>query len=237
MGASAAAIWVARFFIGDEPDFRIVPSHYATLGNGLAYLVMGAGLGFAGITYNRTLLGTLRLADRVRRWPTEVRAALVGSAIGLVGLSQPFLVGTGEPLTQQILSASVGIRLLLVLFLVRLALGAVSYASGTPGGLLAPILALGAIAGEACGYGFRAGFPGLGVQPEAFAVVGMAAFMSAVNRSPLTAIVLVLEMTGNFPIFLPMLCACYSAMLVPTLFRDCGLYDRLRERLLEIAKR
>ena len=65
-------------------------------------------------------------------------------------------------------------------------------------------------------------------------MVGMAAVLTAVTRTPLTSIVLVIEMTASFAMFLPMLIACFSAMLVPTLLRDPPIYDSLRERMLRI---
>jgi CIC family chloride channel protein len=73
----------------------------------------------------------------------------------------------------------------------------------------------------------------LNIQPEGFAVVGMAAFFTGVVRAPLTGIVLVVEMTANVTMLLPMLGACFMAMLVPTLLRDAPIYDSLRELTLE----
>ena len=67
----------------------------------------------------------------------------------------------------------------------------------------------------------------LGERPAAFAVVGMAAFFTAVVRSPVTGIILVTEMTGNFTLLLPMLLACFAAMIVPTLLRNAPIYDAL----------
>jgi len=75
-------------------------------------------------------------------------------------------------------------------------------------------------------------FPGLNIQAEGFAVVGMAAFLTGVVRAPLTGIVLVTEMTANVTTLLPMLVACFAAMLVPTLLRDAPIYDSLREHTL-----
>ena len=72
--------------------------------------------------------------------------------------------------------------------------------------------------------------PGLEMPPEAFAVVGMAAVFTGVVRAPVTGIVLVIEMTASFAMLLPMLGACFAAMLVPTLLADPPIYDSLRER-------
>ena len=107
-----------------------------------------------------------------------------------------------------------------VLFLLRLALGSVSYAAGTPGGLFAPMLVLGSQLVLAVGLLGEAAFPSLGLQPIGFVVVGMAAFFTGVVRVPLTGIVLVIEMTGNFTMLLPMLVACFAAMFVPIILGD-----------------
>jgi CIC family chloride channel protein len=79
--------------------------------------------------------------------------------------------------------------------------------------------------GAAC----NALFPGLNIQPVGFAVVGMAAFFAGVVRAPITGLVLVTEMTANVTMLLPMLGACFTAMLVPTLLGDPPIYESLRE--------
>ena len=136
----------------------------------------------------------------------------------------------GDPITQQMLLGTGSLALIPLLLLARLALGAVSYAAGTPGGLFAPMLVLGAQLGLLVGILSQLVFPGLAIQPQAFAVVGMAALFTGVVRAPLTGIVLVIEMTASFTMFLPMLGACFMAMLVPTLLRDPPIYESLRRR-------
>src|SRR5262249_13154859 len=100
----------------------------------------------------------------------------------------------------------------------------------TPGGLFAPMLVLGAQLGLFFGILCRLTFPELGVQPVAFAVVGMAAFFTGVVRAPVTGIVLVIEMTAGFTMLLPMLAACFTAMLGRTLPGDQPISDSLRNR-------
>jgi CIC family chloride channel protein len=102
-----------------------------------------------------------------------------------------------------------------------------------PGGLFAPLLVLGAQLGLFCGILCRLALPDAGVDPTAFAVVGMAAFFTGVVQAPVTGIVLVTEMTASFSMLLPMIAACFAAMLVPNLLRGAPIYDSLRERLLE----
>jgi CIC family chloride channel protein len=125
------------------------------------------------------------------------------------------------------------LAILPLFFLVRFVLGAVSYAAATPGGLFAPMLVLGAQSGLLFGAGCLAVFPTLTAQPVAFALVGMAAFFAGVVRAPVTGIVLVTEMTGNAGLLLPMLAACFGAMLVPALLGNAPIYDSLRENTLQ----
>jgi len=113
--------------------------------------------------------------------------------------------------------------------LLRFALGPVSYAAGTPGGLFAPLLVLGAQSGLLFGDYARHWFPNMAGEPISYAVTGMAAFFTAVVRAPLTGIVLVVELTGCNTQLLPMLAACFAAMLVPTLLASPPIYDSLQK--------
>jgi CIC family chloride channel protein len=114
-------------------------------------------------------------------------------------------------------------------FLLRFVLGAVSYAAATPGGLFAPMLVLGAQLGVLVVALCRMALPALDVDATAFAVVGMAAFFTGVVQAPVTGIVLVAEMPGGFTMLLPMLGACFAAMLIPNLLHGTPIYESLRE--------
>jgi CIC family chloride channel protein len=232
LGASATAIGVARVFLGDAPDFHVGALAYASPESRALYFLLGAIAGLAAILYNRALLGSIAAANRLERWPVPLRAAVIGAAVGMLAWFAPALVGGGDAITQQALAgADVWVAVPLV-FLIRFALGAVSYAARTPGGLFAPMLVLGAQLGLLFGVICRLLFPDLHVQPEGFAVVGMAAFFTGVVRAPLTGIVLVVEMTASVHMLLPMLGACFVAMLVPTLLHDAPIYESLGASLL-----
>ena len=197
------------------------------------YFVLGAVAGLMAIVYNRLLLGTIDTIGQLDRWPVELRAGLIGAAVGMLAWFAPDLVGGGDAITQRALLGVDTLAALPLVFLLRLGLGAISYAAGTPGGLFAPLLVLGAQLGLFFGQLCQLVFPDLNIQPEGFAIVGMAAFFTGVVRAPLTGIVLVVEMTTNVTMLLPMLGACFMAMLAPTLMRDPPIYDSLRERTLE----
>jgi CIC family chloride channel protein len=229
LAASATAIGVARVLLGDAPDFNISALGYGDAAARPIYFAFGALAGLLAVAYNRALLATRAAAERLAAAPVELRAGLIGAGVGALGWLTPGLIGGGDAITQSVLTGGVALAAIPAAFVVRFLLGAVSYAARTPGGLFAPMLVLGAQAGFLSGGVCRSLLPGLGVQPEGFAVVGMAAFFTGVVRAPITGIVLATEMTASVSMLLPMLSACAAAMLTAMLLRDPPIYESLRE--------
>jgi chloride channel protein, CIC family len=230
LGASVTAIVAARQILGNTHDFHVVALTYPSLSVQVLFLGLGAVMGLLAVGYNVTLLGALALTDRLKRIPVELRAGAIGAAVGGLAWFHSTLVGGGDVITQQILEGSAVVAAVPLAFAVRFVLGAASYAAMTPGGLFAPLLALGAQAGLLVGVACQIALPGYGIQPEGFALVGMAAFFAGIVRSPITGIILVTEMSGNVTLLLPMVAACFAAMLVPALLRNMPIYEALRDR-------
>jgi CIC family chloride channel protein len=191
------------------------------------YLILGAVLGALGVFYNRILLGLVSPKSPLMKISAPRRAFGIGIAVGLVAWFLPNDAGGGDPLTQEVLEGYGSVGLLLAIALARFLMGPLSYAAGTPGGLFAPVVALGALLGGASGMVLNSIAPDLVPSPTAFAVAGMSAFFTASIRAPLTGIVICLEMTGCFDLFLPMLATCAGAYLVATLLRSEPIYDAL----------
>ncbi len=242
LGASSSAILISRLFLGDAPDFQVAvsaqaatatgPLPYAVAATWPLYLALGVVAGIAAGLYNRAILGAMSLAARLdQRCPVELQAAAIGGLVGAIGWFAPGLIGGGDEITQRLLAGGVALSAVPLALVVRFGLGAACYAARTPGGLFAPLLVLGAQLGLLCGALAQALFPGLGIESEAFAVVGMAAFFTAVVQAPVTGIVLVTEMTAAFTTLLPMLAACFAAMVAANLLRTAPIYDALRERV------
>jgi CIC family chloride channel protein len=246
LGASASAILVARLLLGNAPDFEVAISAEASVATGPLpyaaavvwplYLALGGLAGLAAAAYCRVVLGAIALAARLGRWPVELQAGLIGAAAAILAWFAPDLVGGGDAITQRLLSKGAGLLLIPLAFLLRFGLGALSYAARTPGGLFAPMLVLGAQLGLFAGLMLRSALPHLGIEPEAFAVVGMAAFFAGVVQAPVTGIVLVTEMTAAFTTLLPMLAACFAAMLTANLMKSPPIYDSLRQRLVKLRR-
>ena len=244
LGASATAILISRLFLGDMPDFQVTITAQATSATGPLpfavaaiwplYLILGGVCGLAAGLYNRTILSAVALAAGLdQRCPIELQAAAIGALVGAIGWFAPGLIGGGDAITQRLLAGGAAIGAVPLALVLRFGLGAASYAARTPGGLFAPLLVLGAQLGFLSGALARTAFPDLGIEPEAFAVVGMAAFFTGVVQAPLTGIMLVIEMTAAFTTLLPMLTACFAAMVAVNLLRTAPIYDSLRERVVD----
>ena len=244
LGASSAAILISRLFLGDAPDFQVTispqaatatgPLPYAAAAVWPLYVALGVAVGLAASAYNRAILKTMSLAGRLDdHWPAEVQGAAIGALIGLIGWFAPGLIGGGDEITKRLLAGGSAIAMIPFAFMVRFLLGAVCYGARTPGGLFAPLLVLGAQFGLVCGALCQAIFPHLGIEPTAFAVVGMAVFFTGVVQAPITGIVLVIEMTAAFTALLPMLAACFAAMVTANLLHTAPIYDSLRESVIK----
>lgn len=225
--AVLSAALVQRGIFGMGMDFQVPEAAAGPVANIPLYLAFGILLGGLGVLYNKVLLGLVSPRCPLMKISAPRRAAAIGALVGLVAWFLPDDAGGGDPLTQQVLAGQGAIGLLLAIALARFFLGPLSYAAGTPGGLFAPVVALGALLGAAAGLALHALSPALVPSPTAFAVAGMAAFFTASIRAPLTGIVICLEMTGCYELFLPMLAACAGAHLAATLLRGEPIYDAL----------
>lgn len=230
--ACAVAWQTSLLLLGDGPIFKVPAIPPLDAMAVLPALLFGGLMGALGVVYNRLVIALLEGADRLAQVPAEVKAGLIGALIGLILWFEPTWVGGGELLTQQLLDNPGGMLLPLLLILgVRLLIGPLCYAAGTPGGLFAPALLIGAL----CGVLF-AGLCnqlGLHIDPTAFALLGMTAFFAAVVRAPLTGIAVIIEMTATSSLIMPMLLTTAMAVALASVLRSPPIYDTLRERMLD----
>ena len=226
----AAAIACSRLVTGDHPDFAVHDVADPPLYTLPMFVVFGVVVGLVGALYNVLVVGLLSLANRITRVPALVRAGVIGALIGVALFFDPLMVGGGDALAQLILTGYHLAPHLLVLYLVvRVIAGPLSYAAGTPGGLFAPLLALGALLGALFGQFTQLLAPDLGTDfIIAMAIVGMTALFAAVVRAPLTGILLVIEMTAITTVTVPMLLAAGAAVVIAMLVGSPPVYDSLR---------
>lgn len=231
--AAVIADIVARIGSGQFPVFS-VPNYPVPPLTALPFFaLLGLLTGLLGVLFNRGLLFSLNQYARIPRRYGLLAAALTGALVGLVGWFAPDLIGSGHTLAESALEGHLALAIIPLFFLVRFVLTTGSYGLGAPGGIFAPLLVLGALIGLAVGQSANLLFPTVVPIPAVFAVVGMAAYFTAIVRAPLTGIMLIVEMTGNYSLMLPLLLSCFCAYIVAEGLKEMPIYEALLERDLK----
>ena len=231
--AAVIADIVTRIGAGQFPVFAVPSYPMPPLTSLPIFAVLGVMAGLFGVVFNRGLLTAIRQYARLPNRFMIPAAAITGGAIGLVGWFSPIMIGSGHTLAESTLKGDMLLTAIPLFFVIRFLLTTTSYGSGAPGGIFAPLLVLGSLIGLAIGQIGHNLAPAVVPIPAVFAVVGMAAYFTAIVRAPLTGIMLIVEMTGNYSQMLPLLIACFCAYAVAEFLKDLPIYEALLERDLK----
>lgn len=200
---------------GPEPAFHVPTYTFNSAWELLFYLALGSLTGLIAALYIRSLYIAQDIFHDWIKTPRWIKPAVAGIAVGIVGIFLPQVFGVGYETIGKILNGEyMGIMFLLGLMVAKLILTPISIAGGFPGGVFAPALFIGAALGGAFGHTASLLFPQLRIVPAAFAMVGMAALLAGSVHAPLTAILLLFEMTRDYRIILPLMFAVVVSMLI-----------------------
>ncbi|MBN2361900.1 MAG: chloride channel protein [Deltaproteobacteria bacterium] len=211
--SSVTASVVARSLVGSASFFRIPPYH---LGHGVE-IVFYALLGMiAAVVARLFILALYFTEDMVDRTPlpTWLKPAAGGLAVGMLGFLLPEILGVGHFTMEQALAGQLSGIALAVLLIGKIVATSLTLGSGGSGGVFAPSLFMGAMLGGAFARAVGLIAPGIGLSPGAFAVVGMGALFTGASFAPMTSILIIIEMTHDYDLILPLMAACGTAMLV-----------------------
>ncbi len=231
--AVATAITIYRAYFGNLVEFNVTALLPGSIGELVAFGLLGAWIGALGVLYNKSvLLGLNVFNNTAPKVSPIIKAAILGAFIGLFAYWQPQWMGGGETQVNAVLAGQLSLNALIILFLVRWVLGPISYSMSAPGGLFAPLLLVGAISGAlfASSLNFLVTAPFV-LDPITFALVGMGAFFTAVVRAPFTGVLLICEMSGSVTLIAPLIVASVAACLIANLMRGEPIYDSLRGRM------
>jgi len=222
--ASVVSSIFSQAVSGSQPAFSVPAYSLKSVWEMPLYLGLGLLSGVVSALYIHLLYLSRDIFQQwqVAKW---LKPAFAGLIIGLVGLFLPQVFGVGYETIGNILNGESYSAILLVsLLLAKLFLTPVSIGGGFQGGVFAPALFLGAALGAAWGLISDLVFPAIGILPPAFAMVGMAAVLAGTVHAPMTAILLLFEMTHDYRIILPLMFAVAASMLISTALQKESVY-------------
>jgi CIC family chloride channel protein len=226
--SAVSSVVVARFFLGSQPLFRIPPVSLISTEELLAYTVLGVVGGVASFVFAR-LVGWLR--PKLKALPRRsqyFQPAIAGLIIGLIGyIGFPQVMGAGYEYMDQAMHSQFTIETLLILAGLKIVATTLSFTSGTPGGMFAPTLFIGAMLGAAVGGIEHNLVPHLTGSMGTYALVGMGVLFAAFLRAPLTSVFMVLEVSGNYSIILPVIVANTIAYLLSRSLQSTPIFEVL----------
>ena len=221
--SSVAATVVSHRYLGDLPAFEIPSYNLASAWELVAYVLLGVAAGVLAWAFIKAVYFSEDRFDAVDL-PAPLKAGLGGAAVGALALAFPGVLSVGyESMNSALMENPTWVFLLTMLGAKLLAV-CITLGSGGSGGVFAPSLFLGSMLGGLVGVGVNTLFPGQGAPIGAYALVGMGAVVASTTHAPITAILILFELTGSYPIMLPLMTACIIATLVASRLNKESIY-------------
>jgi CIC family chloride channel protein len=234
--SSVTASEVARVLSGNTPAFVVPQYTLVSAWEFPLYAMLGVLAGLIGLAFVVVLY---KFEDAFDAWkfPEYVKPVAGGLLIGTVGVFLPQIFGVGYETIEHVLHNGMPLRLMALLVLMKLLAVSLTIGSGGSGGVFAPSLFLGAMLGGSFGTVVHSLFPFVTAVPGAYALVGMAAVFAAAARAPITAVLILFEMTGDYRIILPlMLATVISTFLAERIYRESIYTLKLSRRGVHLER-
>ncbi|MCI5687811.1 MAG: ClC family H(+)/Cl(-) exchange transporter [Emergencia sp.] len=234
MAASIASDFVSSYIFGLSPVFGLSIEGKMPLARYWMIILLGAMLGVFGVFYNWVTAKVQDAYDKLPRRSMRIAVPFI-CVIGLAAFF-PYVLGSGHGLVTEVADGYFGLSMLATLLVLKFCFSMISFGSGVPGGIFLPLLVLGAISGGlfAEGTGQVLGFENSYLAN--FVILGMAGMFSSIVRAPITGVILITEMSGDFKNFLSLATVALAAYIVADPLRGKPIYDQLLERMLSKGK-
>ncbi len=235
--SSVVATAVGRLAFGSEAFLTLPSFHVRTAVEYPLYGLLGVIAALVGLAFIRVLYGSEDLADSIWRGPQWLRPAAGGLLLGCVLLVLPEMYGVGYPVLENAISGQYAFAFLIALLAGKIAATSLTMAIGGSGGVFAPSLFMGAMLGSAFGLAVHTILPDATASAGAYGLVGMAAVFAAAGRAPITAVLIVFELTGDYSIILPLMLAVVIATALSRGLSEDSIYTlKLRRRGIDIEQ-
>lgn len=226
LAAFSAAVTM-RWFLGANALFRVPPFELTHPSELIAYVVLGIVGGLLSIVFLKWIAYARPRIQALPGWTRNIQPAIAGILIGIIGISLPQVLGSGYMVIDEALHGQFTWKLLLILALVKILATGISFLSGTPGGLFAPSLFIGAMLGGAVGSVEQYFFPHVTGTVATFALVGMATFFAGFLRVPITSVFMVIELSGSYTAIVPVVISSMVAYLISRRYQKQPLFDMI----------
>lgn len=223
--SSVISTAVSRYHLGDYPAFECPVYHLNNPIELVFYIVLGIISGYVAVVFIKTLYKAEDLFDEFK-FPEYLKPVIGGIMIGSIGLYFPHVLGIGYEFITLALSGNILWYLLLGLVFIKLLAVSITIGSGGSGGIFAPSLFLGASLGGLIGILVNSLFPGISASPGAYALVGMGAMVSAATHAPITGMIIIFELTGDYKIILPLMIACTISIMLASKTHPESIYTK-----------
>ncbi len=234
--SSVSATVVSRHFLGNFPAFVIPKYEMVSVFEMIPYTFLGFMAGLAALFFIYILYKTEDIFEDVR-FPEMFKPVIGGLIIGGIAVYFPHIFGVGYDTITLSLTAQLSWYFLLFLVCLKIVATSVTIGSGGSGGVFAPCLFIGANLGGFLGTVVHKLFPSLTATPGAYALVGMGAVAAGAMHAPITAIVIIFELTNNYTIILPLMVSCIISVLLTTRLKKDSIYSlKLSRRGLDLFK-
>jgi chloride channel protein, CIC family len=225
--AAASSVTILRLFLGSQPIFRVPPYRSFSPPELIGYAVLGVFGGFASVAFLKFLAYVRPKLRKLPPWSFYVQPAIAGLLIGVIGLAYPQVMGAGYVYIDQALHGQFTWQTLGILSGLKIVATGMAFVSGTPGGMFAPAMFIGATLGGAIGGAEHIIFPHLHGSVSAFALVGIGTLFAGFLRTPITSVFMVLETSGNYSIIIPVMISNTIAYLISRRYQKVPLFDLL----------
>lgn len=226
--SAISSVVVVRWFMGSESLFRIPPVELKRPSELIAYAILGIIGGLASVAFASGIAYFRPRCRNMAPWTQYLQPAVAGLLIGLIGyLGAPQVMGAGYEYMDQAIHGQFTWQFLAILAGLKIVATLLSFVSGTPGGMFAPTLFIGAMFGAAVGGAEHAIFPHLAFSPGTYALVGMGVLFAGFLRAPMTSVFMVLEVSGNYSIILPVIIANTFAYVISRALQPVAIFDVL----------
>jgi CIC family chloride channel protein len=234
--SSVMATVVSRHYLGDFPAFQVPPHELVSAWELGIYVVLGLIAGAVALAFISIIYGAEDRAERTSL-PGWVRPAIGGALVGVLALEFPEVLGVGYEATGEALAGRLGLGTVAMLILVKMLATSITLGAGGSGGVFAPSLFLGAMTGSLVGGVAHDWFPTITGGPGAYALVGMGAVVAGATHAPITAILIIFELTSDYTLILPLMASCIIATVLTTRVRRTSIYtEKLRRRGVDLFR-